>query len=119
MRTAAYARFSSDLQRDTSLEDQLRTCRSTRGKHGWTWQPAHIYTDAAISGSSIEGRAGLQAALKAAASEPRPFDVLLVDDSSRVARDLADALRVVQGLRFAGVRAIYISQGTRASRQKP
>ena len=37
--------------------------------------------------------------------------MLLVDDSSRVARDLADALRVMQELRFAGVRVVYISQG--------
>jgi site-specific DNA recombinase len=35
---------------------------------------------------------------------------LLVDDSSRVSRDLADAVRVLQELRFAGVRVIYISQ---------
>jgi site-specific DNA recombinase len=52
----------------------------------------------------------LQALLTAAASALRPFDVLLVDDSSRVARDLADALRILQRLKFAGVRVIYISQ---------
>src|SRR5262249_4764494 len=63
------------------------------------------------SGASIEGRTGLQALLTAAASSPPPFDVVFVDDSSRVARDLADALRVLQRLRFAGVRVIYISQG--------
>jgi len=111
MRTAAYARFSSDLQRDTSLEDQLRNCREYAERHEWAWQDAHIYTDAAISGASIEGRAGLHALLTAAASSPRGFDVLLVDDSSRVARDLADALRVLQRLRFAGIRVVYISQG--------
>lgn len=110
MRVAAYARFSSDLQRDTSLDDQLRVCREYAERQGWTWQADQAYTDAAISGSSIEGRAGLQAVLVAAAARPRPFDVLLVDDSSRVARDLADALRTVQQLRFAGVRVVYISQ---------
>ena len=68
MRTAAYARFSSDLQKDTSLADQLRTCREYAARHGWEWQDTHVYTDAAISGSSIEGRTGLQAALTAAAS---------------------------------------------------
>jgi site-specific DNA recombinase len=111
MRTAAYARFSSDLQKDTSLEDQLRTCREYAARHGWDWQDTHVYSDAAISGSSLEGRAGLHAVLTTAASLPRPFDVLLVDDSSRVARDLPDALRVLQRLTFAGVRVIYISQG--------
>jgi DNA invertase Pin-like site-specific DNA recombinase len=111
MRTAVYARFSSDLQRETSLEDQIRVCQEYTDRHGWNWQSEHVYTDAAISGASIEGRPGLAALLTAAAQIPRPFDVLLVDDSSRVARDLADALRVVQHLTFAGVRVVYISQG--------
>lgn len=110
MRTAAYARFSSDLQRDTSLDDQLRVCREEASRQGWTWQEAHVYTDAAISGASLDGRTGLQALLAAATARPRPFDVVLIDDSSRIARDLADALRVLQRLTFAGVRVIYISQ---------
>ncbi|HXG70470.1 MAG TPA: recombinase family protein [Gemmatimonadaceae bacterium] len=111
MRTACYARFSSDLQRQTSLEDQIRGCDEFAGRQAWQWQPEQIYTDAATSGASIDGRTGLQALLTAAAAKRRPFDVLLVDDSSRVARDLPDALRVLQRLKFAGVRVIYITQG--------
>jgi site-specific DNA recombinase len=38
-------------------------------------------------------------------------NVLLVDDSSRIARDTADAIRVMQTLKFLGSRVIYISQG--------
>lgn len=38
--------------------------------------------------------------MAAAAMQPRPFDVLLVDDSSRVARDIADAIRAMQQLKF-------------------
>jgi site-specific DNA recombinase len=110
MRTAAYARFSSELQKDTSLDDQLRVCREFTERQGWTWQDAHVYSDAGMSGASLDGRTGLQALLRAAEQKPRPFDVLLVDDSSRIARDLSDAMRILQGLRFAGVRAIYISQ---------
>jgi DNA invertase Pin-like site-specific DNA recombinase len=111
MRTACYARFSSDLQRETSLDDQIRTCRDFAERHGWRWQQAHVYTDAAISGASVEGRKGLEALLAAAYGDERSFDVILVDDSSRVSRDLADALRIVQRLKFAGIRVIYISQG--------
>ena len=111
MKTAAYSRFSSDLQRITSLEDQLRVCREYAERHGWTWQDEHVYQDAGISGASIEGRPGLRALLTAAAVTPRPFDVLLVDDSSRVSRDLSDAIRILQLLKFAGVRVLYLSQG--------
>src|SRR5438309_2311527 len=111
MNAAIYARYSSDLQRDTSLEDQIAGCRRYAAGQGWRVADEYIYTDAAISGSSIEGRSGLQALLTAAGANPRPFDVVLVDDSSRIARDLADALRTMQTLKFRGVRVIYISQG--------
>jgi site-specific DNA recombinase len=111
LRVACYARYSSDLQRDTSLEDQVSVAREYAGRHGWTVLEDCIFSDAAISGSSLEGRPGIQAVLAASRQRPLPFDVLLVDDSSRVARDLGDALHVMQALRFAGVRVIYISQG--------
>lgn len=111
MRTACYARFSSDLQKDTSLEDQLRVCREYVDHHGWHWQDQQVYSDAAVTAASLEGRPGIQAVLAAATAPARPFDVLVVDDSSRVARDLPDALRVLQRLKFCGVRVIYISQG--------
>jgi hypothetical protein len=44
-------------------------------------------------------------------STPPPFEIVLVDDSSRVARDLPDALGVLRALRFAGIRVLYLSQG--------
>lgn len=109
-RVAVYARFSSDLQRATSIEDQFGVARAHAAAQGWTIDESRLYSDAGISGSSIDGRPGLQALLAAAAQRPLPFDVVLVDDSSRVARDIADAIRVMQTLKFFGVRVIYISQ---------
>lgn len=111
MRVACYARYSSDLQRETSIEDQLAVAMRYAEDHGWKVLEEHVYTDAAVSGASINGRAGVQRLLSSAALHPRPFDVLLVDDSSRIARDIADAIRVMQQLKFWGVRVIYISQG--------
>jgi site-specific DNA recombinase len=110
MRVACYARYSSDLQRATSIEDQLRVARRYAEGEGWTIDETQIFSDAGISGASIDGRPGLQALLAAAARRPLPFDVVLVDDSSRVARDIADAVRILQTLKFFGVRVIYISQ---------
>lgn len=34
-RVALYARYSSDLQRDASIEDQLRLCREYATCQGW------------------------------------------------------------------------------------
>jgi DNA invertase Pin-like site-specific DNA recombinase len=107
---AIYARYSSDLQRDTSIEDQIRVARRYAHEQGLTIDDSQIYTDAGISGASIHGRPGLQALLASAGRTPRPFDVVLVDDSSRVARDIADAIRFLQNLTFLGARVVYISQ---------
>jgi DNA invertase Pin-like site-specific DNA recombinase len=35
-RVALYARYSSDNQRDASIEDQLRQCRERAAREGWT-----------------------------------------------------------------------------------
>ena len=82
MRVTIYARYSSDLQRDTSLQDQVAVARQYAAERDWDVLPAHIYTDAAASGTSIEGRPGLRALMSAAQRTPRPFDILLADDSS-------------------------------------
>ena len=111
MRTAAYARYSSDQQRATSIVDQIAVARSYADRQGWTFLESQIYADAAISGASLEGRPGIQQLLSAAATTPRPFDVVLIDDTSRLARDTADAIRAVQQLTFCGVRVVFVSQG--------
>ena len=41
----------------------------------------------------------------------RPFDVILLDDSSRLARNTKDALGIFERLNFAGIRLIAVSQG--------
>jgi site-specific DNA recombinase len=111
MRCSVYARFSSDLQRDTSLDDQIAVAQRYAAERGWHLDPEHVYRDAGVSGASMEGRAGLEALLAGAGQQPRPFDIVLVDDTSRVARDIADAIRIMQRLTFWGIRVIYISQG--------
>jgi len=41
----------------------------------------------------------------------RPFDVVLVDDTSRLSRKIADSLRICEQLKFTGIRVVYVSQG--------
>ena len=35
-RAAIYARYSSDSQREASIDDQIRLCREFVGRHDWT-----------------------------------------------------------------------------------
>jgi len=110
MRYAIYARYSSDLQRPSSIADQLRKCNEFGQIHGWVPVKASIYKDEAVSGVSIE-RPGLQRMMQAALSPRHPFDVILVDDTSRISRSLSDAVQLFQKLSFAGVRVIAVAQG--------
>lgn len=36
MQAVIYAPYSSDAQRDASIEDQVRLCRELAGRQGWT-----------------------------------------------------------------------------------
>lgn len=48
-----------------------------------------IFTESAISGATGK-RPGLQLLLERAKEKPRPYDLLLVEDSSRLSRDQGD-----------------------------
>jgi DNA invertase Pin-like site-specific DNA recombinase len=64
-RTVIYARYSSDLSRDASIEDQVRLCRGYAERQ--SWQVARVFEDRAISGASVF-RPGYQAMLDAVQS---------------------------------------------------
>ena len=70
----------------------------------------HLYVDQALSGVGAD-RPGLGSLMAAAVSPARPFDVILVDDSSRLSRNTKDALGIFERLNFSGVRLIAVSQG--------
>lgn len=110
MRTRAYARYSSDNQRDASLDDQLRNCRNHCERQGWPMPT--IYTDAATSGARND-RPGYLKMMR----ELEPGDVLLVDDLSRLSRDSITTAKAVRRITFAGVRLIGVSDGVDTARK--
>ncbi|MEW5983444.1 MAG: recombinase family protein [Acidobacteriota bacterium] len=111
MRCAIYARYSTDKQRETSSADQIAAARRYAAAQQWTILEDHIYVDEAKSGASTEQRGGLEALRRVAGSPRCPFDTLLLDDSSRLARDYLHAGQVLRELKFAGVRVVCVSQG--------
>jgi site-specific DNA recombinase len=62
MRVAIYARYSSENQREASLEDQLRVCKERAAQEGW--ELVQVFQDRAISGATAL-RPGYQALLAA------------------------------------------------------
>jgi DNA invertase Pin-like site-specific DNA recombinase len=83
VRVALYARYSSDLQRDASIEDQLRVCRARVEREGW--QVRETFTDSATSGATTL-RSGYQALLTALRSGG--VDIVVAESLDRVSRDL-------------------------------
>ena len=56
-RVAIYARYSSDLQSDASIEDQIRLCQERIDKEGWFLKTA--FKDHGLSGATML-RPGIQ-----------------------------------------------------------
>lgn len=65
-RCAIYARYSSDLQRESSIEDQIRRCREYALRQGWQVVEELVSADRAVSAASVAGRDGLQQLVRAA-----------------------------------------------------
>ena len=105
-RVALYARYSSDQQREASIEDQLRLCRIHAEKQGWV--VAGTYHDRAVSGASLI-RPGIQALLADALRGG--FEVVLAEALDRISRDQEDVAGVFKRMAFAGVKIITLSEG--------
>jgi site-specific DNA recombinase len=89
-----YARYSNDqLQRDASIDDQIRTCSELAGAKGWIVDPLLIFTDAGMSGAQMATREGLKALLDRIESDKsRSYKGFIFDDTSRLGRNLAEVL---------------------------
>ncbi|WP_316206495.1 MULTISPECIES: recombinase family protein, partial [unclassified Bradyrhizobium] len=106
-RVALYARYSSDNQSESSIEDQLRLCREHAKRE--RWKITSTYHDAAISGASMILRPGIQLLLQDA--QRGLFDVVLGEALDRISRDQADVATLFKHLRFAGVSIVTLAEG--------
>jgi site-specific DNA recombinase len=107
MRTAIYARYSSDLQSEASIEDQIRLCREHATREGMS--VFKEYTDYAISGGSLGNRPGMLTLLDAA--KRGDFNVLIAEALDRISRDQEDIAAIFKRLSHADVRIITLSEG--------
>ena len=106
MRAVIYARYSTDLQSPSSIEDQIRVCRERIDREGWTYHTA--YCDRAVSGAS-RLRASYQMLLEDA--RRGFFDVVVAEALDRLSRDQEDTAHLFKHLSFAGVQLVTLSEG--------
>lgn len=103
---AIYARYSSDRQRDESIEDQVRVCRAEAERNGD--EVAAVYADHAISGTDAEHRPQFQRMV--ADSAEAPWEVVYVYKVDRFARNRYDSAVYKARLRKNGVRVVSATE---------
>ena len=106
IKVALYARYSSENQRDASIEDQLRLCRLHAEKQSWTIVDS--YTDRAISGASLL-RPGIQELIQDATRGR--FAIVLAEAMDRLSRDQEDIAGLFKRMAFSGVKIVTLSEG--------
>lgn len=106
-RAAIYARFSTDLQDERSIEDQVSLCRKYAERE--SLDVVAVFDDRARSGGSIFGRDGLLALMDKA--RERSFDVIVVEALDRLSRDMEDLAGIHKRLSFLGVEIRAVHEG--------
>ena len=105
MTAVIYARYSSDNQREESIEGQIRECTAYAEKNGITI--VKHYIDRAIS-AKTDNRPEFQQMIKD--SEKRLFDIVLVWKLDRFARNRYDSARYKTQLKKNGVKLMSATE---------
>ncbi len=108
MIAAVYARYSSALQRPTSIDDQIALCQQQAARFGCEVVDEHVYTDVELSGA-VAQRPGYQQLLEAARAGA--FGAILVEAQDRLWRDQAEMHAALRRLRFWDVSVFSIETG--------
>lgn len=103
MRAVAYCRFSSDGQREESIEAQIRAITEYAERSGYALHK--VYADRGISGTT-DNRAEFQRMIDDA--KHKKFDVVIVHKLDRFARNRADSAIYRRELTKYGVKLISV-----------
>ena len=106
MKVAIYARYSTDMQSDASIEDQIRQCQEFASREGW--QVHNCYTDHAVSGASLM-RPGIQMLIQEA--NAGKFDIILTEALDRLSRDQEDIAGIYKRMQFCDIKIQTLSEG--------
>ena len=106
-RAAIYARYSSDLQSPTSIDDQVRLCRRRADEMGA--DVVGVYSDPASSGARLLGRPEVVRLLSDA--KAGRIDILITEALDRLSRDQEDIAGIFKRLGHAGVSVLTLAEG--------
>ena len=105
MKGVIYARYSSDNQREESIEGQIRECKAFAKKNDI--QIIETYIDRALS-AKTDNRPDFQRLIKDSVS--KKFDIILVWKLDRFARDKEDSAYYKWALKKNGIKVISATE---------
>ena len=100
-----YARYSSDSQREESIDGQIRDCKAFAEKQGITI--LDMYIDRALS-AKTDNRPQFQKMIKDSAKQK--FNVIIVWKLDRFARNRYDSARYKNALKKNNVRVVSATE---------
>ena len=103
-----YARFSTDLQNDRSIDDQIVLCRSFADNQNLS--VISVFQDRAQSGATLIGRNGIAQLMRDA--QNGCYSVLVVEALDRLSRDQEDLAHIWKRLSFLGIEIRAVHDGT-------
>ena len=106
MKAVIYARYSSDNQREESIEGQVRECQSFAERKGYSL--IRTYIDRALSGTRADNRPEFQQMISD--STLREFQYVIVWKIDRFSRDKFDSVKYKYALKSSGVSVISATE---------
>src|SRR5260370_29281114 len=118
IRAALYARKSTDeggkSEDAKSVIRQIENAKAYAERKGWVTSEEHVYSDDGMRGAEFVNRPGLVRLLAALDQKPRPFDMLIMSEESRLGREQIETSYVLKQLTDAGVRVfLYLEDRER------
>src|SRR3989442_11894645 len=111
MIAAIYARKSNDqngvAEEAKSVTRQIEHATAYAQHKGWTVADEHVYVDDGISGAEFVNRPGFVRLMNAVAGKPRPFDVLVMSEESRLGREQFETSAATWKIVTAGIRVFF------------
>ena len=106
MRAVIYARYSTELQSASSIDDQVRLCRERLERDGH--ELVKVYSDRAVSGATLI-RPGVQLLMQDASHGG--LDLVYAEALDRISRDQEDVAGFFKRMVFAEVTIITLAEG--------
>ena len=101
-----YARYSSDMQREESIDAQVRAC--TYYARQYQYEIVHVYADRAQSGKRTKNREQFLQMINDASDGG--FEVILVHKLNRFGRNTLEVLEYKNNLEDMGIELISVTE---------